>query len=167
MVTIRRATSNDAETIQKLAEIIWWPTYEPILGKEQVRYMLDLFYNTEKIEKQISTGEQTYLLLEEDDKPLAFAAYAPRTENPDIYKLHKLYCHPDTRHKGYGRLLVNAVEKETKEAGKNILELNVNRYNPAISFYKRIGFSTVYIEDIEIGNGYQMNDYIMRKQLGD
>lgn len=165
MVTIRQATPQDAQTIQQLAEIIWWPTYEPILGKEQVRYMLNLFYNTEKVKQQISTGEQTYLLLEEDNKPLAFAAYAPRTENQDAYKLHKLYCHPDTRHKGYGRILVKAVEEATRAAGKSTLELNVNRYNPAITFYEKIGFSTAYVEDIEIGNGYQMNDYVMRKYL--
>jgi GNAT superfamily N-acetyltransferase len=103
-------------------------------------------------------------LLEEDSKPVAFAAYSPREENPEIYKLHKLYCLPETQGKGYGKVLINEVAKKTKDAGKQTLELNVNRYNNAKSFYEKMGFTIAYEEDIAIGR-YWMNDYVMRKEL--
>jgi ribosomal protein S18 acetylase RimI-like enzyme len=41
------------------------------------------------------------------------------------------------------------------------LELNVNKYNPALGFYKKLGFSVISEEVIEIGEGYVMDDYIM------
>jgi len=165
MYTIREATVADVETIRRIADKTWWPTYGPILTNEQITYMLTVLYTTEKIHSQISTGEQSFLLLTEDGEPVAFAAYSPREENPDIYKLHKLYCLPQTQGKGYGKILIDAVADKVKVAGKNILDLNVNRYNKARTFYEKMGFEVVYEEDIAIGE-YWMNDFVMRKQLG-
>ncbi|MGY3214180.1 N-acetyltransferase family protein [Mucilaginibacter sp. HD30] len=164
MYVIRKATTNDVATIRQLAEAVWWPAYSPILSTEQLTYMLAEIYSAEKITSQINNGEQTYLLLVEDDNAVAFAAYSPREENADIYKLHKLYCLPATQGKGYGKALINKVCAEVLVAGKNILELNVNRHNPAKHFYEKQGFTVIYEEDIAIGP-YWMNDYVMRKQL--
>jgi N-acetylglutamate synthase-like GNAT family acetyltransferase len=164
MYTIRKATVNDIDTILYIADTTWWATYGAILEREQIEFMLAEIYSEEKIEKQIAGALQTYLLLEEEGTPVAFAAYSPRDENPDIYKLHKLYCLPQTQGKGYGKILINEVANNTAEAGKNVLELNVNRYNQAKSFYEKMGFAVAYEEDIAIGP-YWMNDYVMRKEL--
>jgi len=171
MYTIRQATLNDVETIRGLAQKTWWDAYSPILEPEQIAYMLGDIYSTEKITSQLENNTQTYLLLTEparlaggDEEPVAFAAYSPREEHPEIYKLHKLYCLPETQGKGYGRILINEVIDKTMEAGKHILDLNVNRHNKAKSFYEKMGFRVVYEEDIPIGK-YWMNDYVMRKEL--
>ena len=165
MSEITQATEQDAATIQQLAETTWWPVYEPILGADQVRYMLDAFYNTDTITGQIRTGTQIYLLLIENDIPVGFAAYSPRSEDPEIYKLHKLYCLPAEQGKGYGKTLIQAVEQAVTSAGKKTLQLNVNRLNKAKNFYEKQGYSVIYEEDIAIGSGYEMNDYVMRKEL--
>lgn len=162
---IRKAGIEDTGIIKQLAEAVWWPTYEPVLGKEQVNYMLNLFYNIDKLRQQIASEEQTYILLADDDKVIGFAAYSPREENPEVYKLHKIYCRTETKGKGYGKQLLNAVEQAVLRAGNQVLELNVNRYNPAIGFYEKMGYKSIYSEDIDIGNGYWMNDYVMRKEL--
>ena len=164
MYTIRQATLADLETIIEIAEKTWWVTYSPILEKEQIEFMLNKIYSVENISTQLEHGTQTYLLLIEDGKPVAFAGYSPRDEDPEIYKLHKLYCLPETQGKGYGKILINEVAQKTIEAGKNTLDLNVNRYNKAKSFYEKMGFSVAYEEDIPIGP-YWMNDYVMRKEL--
>lgn len=165
MTEIRIAELSDVAAIQELAEITWKPTYVPIVGTEQVRYMLDAFYSTEVITRQISAGTQTYLLLTNDNIPKGFAAFSPRPENPEVYKLHKLYCLPADQGKGYGKALLGAVETCVLDAGKTTLELNVNRHNRAKIFYEKMGFEVAYAEDIQIGNGYEMNDYVMRKHL--
>ncbi|WDZ98998.1 GNAT family N-acetyltransferase [Mucilaginibacter sp. SJ] len=164
MYTIRKATINDVETIRDIADKTWWVTYSPILEHEQIAFMLGEIYSTEKITKQVKENQQTYLLLEEEGNPVAFAAYSPREENPEVYKLQKLYCLPQTQGKGYGKVLINEVAQKTKDAGKKTLELNVNRYNNAKSFYEKMGFTIAYEEDIAIGK-YWMNDYVMRKEL--
>lgn len=164
MYTIQQATPADAATIVHLAEQIWWPAYADILSKEQISYMLAEIYSVDKIAYQIESGSQTYLLLKENEQPVAFAAYSPREENPEVYKLHKLYCLPKTQGKGYGKALIEEVVRRTVNAGKHALELNVNKYNKAKHFYEKMGFGVAYEEDIPIGP-YWMNDYVMRKEL--
>jgi hypothetical protein len=41
----------------------------------------------------------------------------------------------------------------------------VNRFNTALGFYKRIGFSIVTEENIDIGQGYWMEDYVMEMPI--
>jgi diamine N-acetyltransferase len=164
MYTIRRATVNDVDTIGQLAEDIWWPTYSPILEKEQIDYMLGVIYAPEVLERQIEHNEQTFLLLLENEQPVAFAAYSPREDNPEVYKLHKLYCLPTMQGKGYGKALISEVAKQVKDAGAHKLDLNVNRYNKAKGMYQKMGFEVIHEEDIPIGP-YFMNDYVMRKEL--
>jgi GNAT superfamily N-acetyltransferase len=164
MYTISKASAGDAQTIRQLAEKTWWPAYSPILGKEQISYMLEEIYLIEKLKKQIEKNLQTYILLTEGDEPVAFAAFSPRDEDAEVYKLHKLYCLPQTQGKGYGKVLINEVMNEVINAGKHTLDLNVNRYNKAKTFYEKMGFEIIYEEDIAIGP-YFMNDYVMRKAL--
>lgn len=165
MTRIIQATPAHAQTIRAIAEKTWWPAYSDILEAEQIRYMLDTLYAEEAIARQLKSGRQQYLLLLlEEEQAAGFAAYSPREENPAVYKLHKLYCLPQTQGKGYGRLLLEAVAEKVREAGSPLLELNVNRYNKAKSFYEKMGFSVAYEEDIPIGP-YWMNDYVMRKEI--
>ena len=164
MYHIREATINDAETIRDLAIETSGDAYSAILAKEQLDYMLEGIYSLGNLSAQIKNNTQTYLLLVEDDQPVAFAAYSPREEDAEIYKLHKLYCLPKTQGKGYGKILINEVADQVRQVGKHTLDLNVNRYNNAKTFYEKMGFAVVYEEDVPIGK-YWMNDYVMRKEL--
>lgn len=163
-INILQATAAHIDTICEIAEKTWWPAYRDILSAEQIRYMLDTIYARENIYKQLESASQFYLLLMEAGRALGFASYAPREEDSKIYKLHKLYCLPETQGRGYGRLLVEAVSERVKAAGSQILELNVNRFNQAKGFYEKLGFEVAYEEDIPIG-AFWMNDFVMRKRL--
>ncbi len=163
MHIIRPATLADADCIVKIAHQTWWPAYRDILSAEQISYMLQSIYLSDKIATQIEDGTQQYLILEDDGVPVAFASYSPRSEDAEVYKLHKLYCHPSTQGKGYGKLLIDSVVDMVKQAGKTKLELNVNRSNNAKRFYEKMGFTIAYDEDIAIGP-YFMNDHVMRRE---
>lgn len=164
MTRIIQATPAQTDSIRSIAEKTYWSTYRDILSADQIRYMLRTIYAGDNIRSQLETKSQMYLLLFEDDESVAFASYAPKAETPPVYKLHKLYCLPKAQGKGYGKLLIEEVAKKVLEAGKEILDLNVNRYNKAKRFYEKMGFEVVYEEDIPIGD-YWMNDYVMRKKL--
>jgi GNAT superfamily N-acetyltransferase len=164
MFTIRKATPADADQIIKIAHQTWWPTYSQILSTEQITYMLSAIYLSDKVADQIATQSQIYLVLEEDEQPVAFASYSVREDDAEVHKLQKLYCHPQTQGKGYGKALIDYVADVVKQAGKKTLELNVNRGNNAKTFYEKMGFEVAYEEDIPIGP-YWMNDYVMRKLL--
>jgi diamine N-acetyltransferase len=135
MFQIKQATTADVETIRALAQPIWWHTYTQLLTKDHVAYMF---------KERYSTG--------------------PREENPEVYKLHKLYCLPQTQGTGCGKALINAVFEQVTALGIKTLELNVHRQNKARAFYEKMGFTIAYEEDIPIGP-YWMNDYVMRKHL--
>lgn len=163
MIEIPTATVKDTDAIRKIALPSWQHTYSSILSAPQLSFMLQKIYNAERLKTEIEAANPIYLLLQEDGVSKAFAAYAPRMENEAVYKLHKLYCLPEEKGKGFGKALLKEVEQRMAAAGKKTLELNVNKFNPTKSFYEKMGFEVSYEEDIPIGE-YWMNDYVMRKQ---
>lgn len=161
---INPVTVEDVPTIRQIAVFTWWTVYPSILSAEQIEYMLEVLYNEETLRKNILEKEQQYLILSEDEVPEGFAAYGPLKNDPETFKLHKLYVLPQKHHKGFGKALIAKVIEITKEDGRNFLELNVNRENPAKTFYEKLGFKIVREVDIPIG-AFWMNDYIMRLDI--
>jgi GNAT superfamily N-acetyltransferase len=164
MVTIRHATLADVAAIHLLAEKIWWPTYQDILEKDQIRFMLDAFYAEEKLRKQISSGEQSFLLLLENEVPVAFAAFAGDKENQEVMILEKIYSLPEVQGKGYGRELIEFVATQARLAGKSILQLYVHRANRAKNFYEKMDFKVVKEVDRPLDK-YLLTDFVMQKEL--
>jgi ribosomal protein S18 acetylase RimI-like enzyme len=54
-------------------------------------------------------------------------------------------------------------EIKKKDASSLFLQVNIN--NKAKSFYEKLGFAEVDLINLDIGNGFFMNDYIMEKNL--
>lgn len=161
---VTEANIEHAEIIVKIAIDTYWPTYGQILSGEQIDYMLAENYSLEKIQLQLSTGSQNYLLLQNlGGECLAFAAYSPSDKNPMAYQLQKLYCLPETQGKGAGKLLINEVIKITKLNGRSALDLNVNRNNPTVNYYMKMGFQIILQENNPIGP-YVLEDYLMRME---
>lgn len=151
--------------IQSLADRIWPPTFANILTSDQIRYMMDMMYSTSALKEQIETLGHHYLLAEENGEYLGYVSYEFDYKDADITKIHKIYVLPSLQGKGVGRFFIDAVVRTAKEYGNAELSLNVNRFNKAIDFYKRLGFEVIKSEDIDIGNGFLMEDYVMNKKL--
>ncbi|RAJ34193.1 GNAT family N-acetyltransferase [Pedobacter cryoconitis] len=165
MITLRKAKEEDVSIIQRIGTLTFRPTYGHILDQVQIDYMLDQFYSIAALTKQLMEGH-TFLIAQEGDQDLAFAAYSTTTHQQHIVtKLHKLYVLPEAHGKGLGKLLMNEVRNKAIEAGADTLTLNVNRYNNAKDFYEKMGFVVKETVDIEIGNGFFMNDYVMALPL--
>ena len=162
MITIREAGINDVSTIHKLAHQIWWPTYENVLSKDQIAFMLENIYDELSIKKQLEEGN-TFLLLLAEKRPKGFASFS-KTAIDKTYKLQKIYLHPDQQGKGTGKQLLKSVEDKVKELGAAHLILNVHRDNKARFFYEKNGFYIIQELDIPYQN-FVLNDYIMQKDL--
>jgi diamine N-acetyltransferase len=63
-IQLIRAQISDIEIIHQLAEKIWWEHYPPIIGDEQVEYMLNRMYSFDELNKQISQGPQEFYLIQ-------------------------------------------------------------------------------------------------------
>lgn len=162
---IEIAQKDDATIIQQLAISIWPKTYGEILGNAQLDYMLEKMYAPTFLAHQIESKEQTYSILYLDNEPIGFSSHGFYKDS-SVYKLHKIYVQTNTQGKGFGRALLEHVIQQVKDLGGKFLVLNVNRYNlPAIQFYEKFGFHRIETVDIEIGNGYLMEDYVYQIDL--
>jgi GNAT superfamily N-acetyltransferase len=161
---IRNASIADYQYIYDIAIPVWEATYSSILTQDQMDYMLGLFYSREAIADQITNGGHRFLLAEDEGVYLGFASYQINYQT-GITKLHKLYVLPQSHGKGIGKALVKLIEDAAIEYSNDQLLLNVNRFNPAIDFYLRAGFENRGEDDVDIGNGYLMEDYLMVKKL--
>ena len=162
-MTIRSATITDIPAIYRLAHEIWWPTYQSFISAEQITFMLAEMYSIEMLEEQFKEGIG-FLLAERDEEHIGFAAYSLSEPENNVFKLHKLYILPSEQGKGTGKKLIEYIADLSKLKGGKVLELNVNRSNPALNFYKKIGFEIYQTVDIPY-HQFTLNDYVMRKEL--
>ena len=160
---IRTADVDDISMIGWLAYQVWPVAYGDILTKDQLEYMLTLIYSPESLKKQMEQGHK-FLIAELDTSPVGFASYS-QIQNDGIFKLHKLYVLPGLHGKGLGKALLDIVTENVIALGAKTLRLNMNRHNKAKQFYERNGFIIIKEEDVDIGNNYFMNDYVMEKEL--
>ncbi len=162
MLSIRRAATNDIRLIRELTFQIWPQTYAPILSTEQIAYMLDMMYSEAALNRQFNEGH-SFIVCYNNEEPVGFASWSEI--GPGIYKLHKIYVLPQKQGSGIGKYLIQYIVSDIKERQAIALELNVNRYNTAKIFYEKLGFVVIREEDIDIGTGYFMNDYVLRYDL--
>ena len=165
MMNIIEGNELHIPSIVEIAEKTWRVTYASILHPDQMDYMLKSIYGEQELKKVMRDGSQKFLLLKDSVGFQGFASYGARPEDPTIFKLHKLYILPQNQGKGYGKILLDEIKNHLVRQGINTLELNVNRYNPAKEFYKKLGVIIVREEDVPIGE-YWMNDYVMRCVIG-
>ena len=164
MITLRIAKEDDLSMISDLAEQIWPHTYGAYLSQEQLRYMLDLMYNHGELLSQLQKGH-TFIIAHQGEKDLGFAGFSCIESEKNGYKLHKIYVLPETQGQGVGKLLMNEVVDLVGRNGGKTLQLNVNRNNKARYFYEKAGFIIKETVDIDLGNGFFMNDYVMERTL--
>lgn len=161
-MTIRKAFPADIPLIRDMAYKIWPSTYGSILSQEQIDYMLDLFYSEKALHEQMEQHIE-FIIVYDGVHPVGFASFG--LSLPRVYKLHKIYVLPSQQGRGTGRFIIDQLVKAMKTKDAISLQLNVNRQNNAKSFYEKLGFVVINEEDIDIGNGYFMNDYVMEKKF--
>ena len=143
-----------------LTKKIWPVAYGEILSKAQLDYMINKFYNETALRELIQKGHVFYLAQDDNDNYVGFVSYEINSE-PNKTKIHKIYVLPETQGTGLGRQFFELVKEKAIENQQNAIFLNVNKYNNAIHFYTKLGFTKVKDEVIDIGNGYVMDDYVM------
>jgi GNAT superfamily N-acetyltransferase len=155
-MSITEAGTGEIPRIIKLAWDIWPEWYWPVIGPEQIAFMLGSIYQPEALESQMENGQQFFILTLQN-RDAGFLAIRNG-------KLEKLYLRPEFRGKGLGSTMLEFAAQKMKEANISSMELNVNRFNPALPFYLRNEFSILREDDIPFGPFF-LNDFILRKNL--
>ena len=158
--TFRLATREDIPEIQALARSIWEETYHEILSKEQIGYMLEMMYSREVLDKEFSDGVVWDLILDSSN-PCGYLSYS--LEDDNSVKLSKIYIEKASRGKA---IAGDSIRRVVEYAGKNCRDkvfLTVHKNNKrAIRAYEKKGFTIAVPVITDIGNGFVMDDYIMK-----
>ncbi|MCC8096568.1 MAG: GNAT family N-acetyltransferase [Tannerellaceae bacterium] len=162
--TIRPAVPADGPLIRKLASEVWYPTYEGIHMQEQLEYMFQQMYNPHQLQQQMEKGVRFFIGYDKE-KPIGYISI--EEQEKDLFYLHKLYILPDWQGCGAGKFLFQSAVDYIRQIhpAPCTLELNVNRSNPAIRFYERMGMQIYRESDDEIGEEFVMHNSFMRMQL--
>lgn len=162
MVEFEKVVSTDLERLQSLATQIWNESYRSMISQQQIDYMLDLMYNSEKLKLELELQYSWYFIVYEYKKIGFLCFYEKQSE----LFLSKLYIEKQHQGKGFASKALGFMEQQAVSQGYTSMYLTVNKGNTnAIKSYQKFGFEIERSEIFEIGNGFVMDDYIMRKNL--
>jgi ribosomal protein S18 acetylase RimI-like enzyme len=156
----RQASREDIAEIQALARRIWDEAYGEILSKEQIDYMLQMMYSEKVITEELLSGT-VWDLIVADGKPCGYLSYAFAEDNS--VKLSKIYIEKDFRRKSITADSLSRVVHYAARNGKDYVFLTVNKNNKrAIRAYEKNGFAVTASVVTDIGQGFVMDDFIMK-----
>lgn len=143
--------------VAQLAAEIWPEHYLSIIGQAQVDYMLARFQSVAAIDAQLAEGYE-YFLIRTQGREQGYASVRVETGARRLF-VSKLYLLKAVRHQGLGRASMNFLAQWAQQRGLSTLWLTVNKYNPALQAYLRMGFVNVGAVVADIGGGFVMDDF--------
>jgi GNAT superfamily N-acetyltransferase len=166
-------TPQQLDAVAALAHEIWYEYYVPLIGHAQVDYMVSRFQSSEAMAQQLREDYE-YFLIQRDmvrhgpadgqDRPIGYCSVQPQHAESSLF-LSKLYLLRDARGAGTGRECMEFIEQLARRRGLTLLWLTVNKGNPAVKAYERLGFRIAADLVMDIGAGFFMDDYRMEKSL--
>jgi ribosomal protein S18 acetylase RimI-like enzyme len=161
VITLRTVQSEqEIQELATLAHAIWNQHFPLIIGQDQVDYMVEKFQSIPAINQQIHDG-YLYYGIEHQGQIVGYLALVPDAQSQKL-QLSKFYILEAMRGQGIGKATLELVVEIARQRGYKILWLTVNKYNSgAIDAYKRMGFQIIDSLEMDIGNGFIMDDFRM------
>jgi GNAT superfamily N-acetyltransferase len=166
MLKITKVSVEFIPEIKRLSDEIWKQVYPSVVPMAQIEYLLNTWYSTDALTEQMQSLGHQFILVEWNDEPVGYASYSAKVENqPERFRVHKLYLQPAMHGKGIGREMLKFIAAESMPLGCLELELNVHKRNPAVGFYRHVGFTVEQDIVTVIEHGHVLDDYIMTLDL--
>lgn len=161
----RVLTAEQIAQLAKTAGVIWREYWPSLMSTAQLDYMLDKFQSADALTRDINTQGYEYWFIEDEGSTQGYIGVREESESERLF-ISKVYLYKEARGKGYARKALEFLEALCKERGLNSLYLTVNKQNEiAIRAYKGLGLKIVDSVVADIGGGFVMDDYIMKKTL--
>jgi len=156
--------SDDISNLAHMAKEIWEEYYTPIIGKDQVNYMIDKFQSESAIIQQIK-DDYDYFIVSRNSQYIGYLCFIKNNEINSLF-LSKIYLKKPFRRMGYGREMIEFVIRQASKKRYQSITLTVNKYNKnSIRAYQKLGFIQNRELVIDIGNGFIMDDFEMSYDL--
>lgn len=161
--TTPATTDSQLQQIADLAKIIWHEYFTPIIGQEQIVYMLDKFQSFPALKDQIANGYEYYQLYDNEEL-CGYCGIHPE-EDGRLF-LSKLYLKKEARGRHLASQAFDFLKSLCQERNLSSIWLTCNKHNDnSIAVYRHFGFETINTQEADIGNGFIMDDYIMEYRL--
>jgi len=162
-LAFRLATAEDIPLLRDLAIRTWRLSYQEMISPEQIEYMLEWMYSAEKIAEEMAGGVLWKLALL-DGAPIGYLSLV--FYGTHHAELSKLYLLPE--HQGHGlgqQMLAHSLDLAVAHGCAEV-RLRVNKNNTrALRAYERAGFTITDALVADIGGGYVMDDYVLRRSV--
>ena len=152
-------TDEQIRSIAAMAEVIWNEHFTPIIGKEQVNYMVEKFQSFPALKEQLKEGYEYYQIFDGKE----FCGYTGiRPDSDGRLFLSKLYIKKEARGRHLATEAFEFLTGLCRERGYSAIWLTCNKHNRgSLAVYEHLGFRTIAAQEADIGSGFIMDDYIM------
>ena len=156
--------TDDISKLAHMAKEIWEEHYTPIIGKDQVNYMVEKFQSESAIIQQIK-DDYSYFIITRNKQPIGYLCFIKKNKINTLF-LSKIYLKKPFRRMGCGRKMIQFVIQQASKLKCQSITLTVNKYNKnTILAYQKLGFIQKRELVIDIGNGFVMDDFEMSYDL--
>lgn len=157
------STSKEIDEVVNIAREIWSEHYPPIIGIEQVEYMLENLHSKDVIRVELTQHNYAYYLIKNNNGVIGYIGIQLKG---DYLFLSKIYIRSSERGNGIGKASMNFIKDLALENNMNRISLTVNKNNTgSIDTYYRLGFIKTGDICVDIGGGYKMDDIQMELKI--
>ena len=157
-MTIRSYKPSDADALSALYRRSVEALGPRHYGAAQVAAWAALAPSPERLRATRADGRWTFVGVDANDRPLAFADLEPDGH------IHYFYCAPEAAGSGIAGALYAALERRAREGG--LKRLHVEASAGARGFFRRQGFAELVRHDFAISDGVAIHNFAMVKDLG-
>jgi len=162
MTNFKPIRNTHFQQVYQLASEIWNDNYKGIISQNQIDYMLNMMYKSERLQQDLDDNYQWEFIIHEEEI-IGYIAYVIKDNR--VF-LSKIYLKTSAQGLGLGKLALNRVTDFAKTKNCNSVYLTVNKGNEkGVRAYKKFGFKIIAEQITDIGNGYVMDDYVFEYSI--
>ncbi len=168
---IRRGTEKDAELLNQIGVKTFDDTFGGTCTKEDMKYVLDAFFNLDQCKKDLSDENDSFFFLEDNNTVKGYMRINSLHESPvtewldkKCVELVRLYVLKEYHGIGVANDLMNFAVNFAVDSGFERMYLSVWEYNfRARGFYEKHGFKNSGIKnDFPLGTTPQTDYWFVR-----
>jgi ribosomal protein S18 acetylase RimI-like enzyme len=165
MITIRKATHDDATLIAEMSRRTFHETFAEHNSKEDMDKFLSVQFSEELLIAETNVESNAYFIAYYNNDPAGYIFLKPNTHpglaSSDALEISRLYSYTSFIGKGVGKALMAAAIDHARTSGKDTIWLGVWEHNQrAIDFYHSFGFEKFSEQSFILGNDVQ-RDWVM------
>lgn len=170
MIEIKQINETSLTLLEEISRETYFDTFAADNTEKDMKDYLDYAYAPEKLRAELNNPESEFYFIHTDGKlagylKLNYGSAQTEPIDPQGLEIERIYVRLNFKRQGLGNQLFQKAVARAGELNKHSIWLGVWENNqPALNFYKKIGFKRVGQHSFFMGDDEQ-TDYLMQKIL--